>query len=142
MHSVLNATLLQLKSTELKTNFQNKCNMQLNELKKSMSTLEQVLAKTNSDIKINVSTSQTAKTKILKKIRQGFVSCIILAIVFTAMALGNVSPTKPYRCGVSLSGQSFFQDGKHKADDDFGRGVLHCLPRHLLYTPFPILLEL
>lgn len=66
--------------------------MQLNELKKSMSTLEQVLAKTNSDIKINVSTSQTAKTKILKKIRQGFVSCIILAIVFTAMALGNVEP--------------------------------------------------
>lgn len=41
--------------------------MQLNELKKSMSTLEQVLAKTNSDIKIDVSTSQTAKTKILKK---------------------------------------------------------------------------
>ncbi len=66
--------------------------MQLDELKKSMSTLEQVLAKTNSDIKINVSTSQTAKTKILKKIRQGFVSCIILAIVFTAMALGNIEP--------------------------------------------------
>ena len=28
--------------------------MKLNELKKSMSTLEQVLAKTNTDIKINV----------------------------------------------------------------------------------------
>ncbi len=55
-----------------------------------MSTLEQVLAKTNSDIKINVSTSQTAKTKLLKKFRQGFISCIILAIVFTAMAFGNV----------------------------------------------------
>ena len=61
--------------------------MQLNELKKSMSTLEQVLAKTNSDIKINISTVQTAKTKILKKIRQGFVSCIIIAIVFTACLL-------------------------------------------------------
>lgn len=65
--------------------------MQLDELKKSMSTLEQVLAKTNSDIKINISASQTAKTKILKKFRQAFVSCIILAIVFTAMALGNVA---------------------------------------------------
>ncbi len=64
--------------------------MQLDELKKSMSTLEQVLAKTNSDIKIDVSTSQTAKSKILNKFRQGFVSCIILAVVFTAMALGNV----------------------------------------------------
>lgn len=64
--------------------------MQLEELKKSMTVLDQVLAKTNSDIKINVSTSQTAKTKILKKFRQGFVSCIIIAIVFTAMALGNI----------------------------------------------------
>jgi hypothetical protein len=66
--------------------------MQLNELKKSMSTLEQVLAKTNSDIKIDISTAQTAKTKILKKIRQGFVSCIIIAIIFTSMALGNIEP--------------------------------------------------
>ena len=64
--------------------------MQLDELKKSMSALEQVLAKTNSDIKINVSASQTAKTKILKKIRQGFVSCIIIAVVFAAMAFGNI----------------------------------------------------
>ena len=66
--------------------------MELDELKKSMSTLEQVLAKTNSDIKINVSASQTAKTKILKKIRQGFVSCIVIAVVFAAMALGNIEP--------------------------------------------------
>lgn len=66
--------------------------MQLDELKKSMSTLEQVLAKTNSDIKINVSAFQTAKTKILKKIRQGFVSCIVIAVVFAAMALGNIEP--------------------------------------------------
>lgn len=64
--------------------------MQLDELKKSMSTLEQVLAKTNSDIRINVLTAQTAKSRILKKFREGFVSCIIIAIVFTAMALGNI----------------------------------------------------
>lgn len=66
--------------------------MQLDELKKSMSTLEQVLAKTNIDIKINVSASQTAQTKLLKKFRKGFMSCIIIAIVFVAMALGNVNP--------------------------------------------------
>lgn len=66
--------------------------MQLDELKKSMSTLEQVLAKTNTEIKVNVSASQTAKTKILKKLRQGFVSCVIIAIVFVAMTLGNVNP--------------------------------------------------
>lgn len=66
--------------------------MQLNELKKSMSTLEQVLAKTNTDIKINVSASETAKSKILKKFRRGFTSCLVLAMVFAAMAAGNVNP--------------------------------------------------
>lgn len=63
--------------------------MQLDDLKKSMSTLDQVLAKTNTDIKINVSASETAKSKILKKFRQSFTSCLIIAVVFTAMALGN-----------------------------------------------------
>lgn len=66
--------------------------MQLDELKKSMSTLEQVLAKANSDIKINVSASETAQTKLLKKFRQGSISCLILAIVFAAMAIGNLNP--------------------------------------------------
>lgn len=54
-----------------------------------MSTLDQVLAKTNNEIKINVSASETAKSKILKKLRHGFTSCLIIAVVFTAMALGN-----------------------------------------------------
>ncbi len=66
--------------------------MQLDDLKKSMSTLDQVLAKTNTDIKINVLASETAKSKILKKFRQGFTSCLILSIVFAAMALGNLNP--------------------------------------------------
>lgn len=66
--------------------------MDLNELKKSMSTLDQVLAKTNSEIKINVSASETAKTKILKKFRQGYTSCLILAVVFTASLIGNINP--------------------------------------------------
>lgn len=66
--------------------------MQLDELKKSMSTLEQILAKTDSDIKINVSAAETAQAKILKKFRQGYFSCIILAVVFTAVAIANVNP--------------------------------------------------
>ncbi len=65
-----------VKSTVLKTNSQNRCNMQLNELKKSMSTLEQVLAKTNTDIKINVSASKTAQTKILKEFRKAYTSLL------------------------------------------------------------------
>lgn len=66
--------------------------MELDELKKSMSTLEQVLAKTNTDIKIDVAASETAQTKILKKIRQGFLSCLILAVVFAAGAIGGINP--------------------------------------------------
>ncbi len=66
--------------------------MQLNELKKSMSTLEQVLAKTNTDIRINVSASETAQKKILRKFRQGFISCLILAAVFAAGAIGGINP--------------------------------------------------
>lgn len=66
--------------------------MELNELKKSMSTLEQVLAKTNADIKIDVSASRTAQIKILKKFRQGFISCLILAVVFAAGAVGGINP--------------------------------------------------
>lgn len=67
--------------------------MQLDELKKSMSTLEQVLTKTNSDIRINVSVSETAQSKILRKFRRSFTSCLILAVVFAAMIAGeSISP--------------------------------------------------
>ena len=66
--------------------------MQLDELKKSMSTLEQVLAKTNSNIKINVSASETAQVKILKKFKQGFICCLILAAVFAIGAISGVNP--------------------------------------------------
>lgn len=66
--------------------------MKLDELKNSMSTLEQVLAKTNADIRINVCASQTAKTKLLRKFRQGFLCCLLLAVVFAAGAIGGVNP--------------------------------------------------
>ncbi len=70
--------------------------MELNELKKSMSTLDQVLAKTNTEIKINVSASETAKTKILKKLRLSFTHGFILAGVFAAMiARGINHPSFP-----------------------------------------------
>lgn len=66
--------------------------MHLDKLKKGMSTLEQVFAKTNSDIKINVAASETAQSKILRKFRQGFMACLILAAIFTTMALNNIKP--------------------------------------------------
>ena len=65
--------------------------MQLNELKESMSVLDQVLSKTSTDIKINVSASQTAKSHLLTKYRRSSISTAILAIVFTLLWIGNVN---------------------------------------------------
>ena len=66
--------------------------MQHDELKKSMSTLEQILAKTNADIKIDVTASETAKAKILDKYRNSSNSCIIIALVLLAMIFGGFNP--------------------------------------------------
>lgn len=56
--------------------------MQLDELKKYMSVLDQILAKTNTDIRIDIGASQNAQKKILKNYRLGFTSTAVLAIVF------------------------------------------------------------
>lgn len=78
--------------------------MQLEDIKKSMSTLDQILAKTNTEIKINISISNTSKSKILKQLRKAFVACTILAIVFAMMAIGNVSPQSfPNYIKISMS---------------------------------------
>jgi hypothetical protein len=66
--------------------------MQLDEFKKSMSLLDQVLSQTSADIRINVSASQNAQTKILKKYRQAFTSCAVLAVVFVLLWIGDVNP--------------------------------------------------
>ncbi len=67
--------------------------MNLDELKKSMSTLDDVLAQKSDDsIDFNTETCNTAQKKIMKQFRQGALSCIILAIVFLVAwdaGLGN-----------------------------------------------------
>lgn len=63
--------------------------MQIEEMKKSMSVLEQLLAKTNTDIKIDVAASETARKKILKRYRQGIISSGVLALVFMISWLGK-----------------------------------------------------
>lgn len=68
--------------------------MQLDELRKNMSTLEQVLAKTSADIRINVEVSETAQSRILRKYHQAAKNCAIVAIVFCCLWIGNVSPDK------------------------------------------------
>ncbi len=67
--------------------------MNLDELKKSMSTLDDVLAQKSGDsIEFNTETCNTAQKKIMKQFRNGALSCIILAIVFLvawSAGLGN-----------------------------------------------------
>lgn len=78
--------------------------MQLEDLKKSMSTLDQILAKTNKEIKIDITTFNTSKSKILKQLRKSFVACLILAVVFVMMAIGDLSPQSfPNYLKISMS---------------------------------------
>ena len=57
--------------------------MNLDELKQSMLTLDDVLAEKSFDaISFNTVTCDTAQKKIMKMYRNGAVSCVILAIVF------------------------------------------------------------
>lgn len=78
--------------------------MQLNELKKSMSTLEQALAKTNNEITIDTSASATARARLLKKFRKGFICCLVLAVVFAATAIGDTNPVSiPLHIKIYLS---------------------------------------
>lgn len=57
--------------------------MNLDELKKSMSTLDDVLAqKSDEPIKLNTNTCDTAQQKIMRFFRKGSLSTLILAVVF------------------------------------------------------------
>lgn len=68
--------------------------MKFEELKANMSVLEQVLAKTAATVEIDTKVSETAQTKILKKYRRALLQCLILAIVFGCLWIGNVNPVK------------------------------------------------
>ena len=58
--------------------------MNFDELKKSMSTLDDVLAeKSGAEINLNTTTCDTAQKRIMKLYSQGAASCVILAVVFT-----------------------------------------------------------
>lgn len=57
--------------------------MDLDELKKSMSTLDDVLAeKSCKEINLNTATCDTAQKRIMKMYRKGASSCVIIAAVF------------------------------------------------------------
>ena len=55
--------------------------MELNDLKKNMSVLEQVLAKSNEEFVIDISTSETAQTKLAKVYKQNVRNCLLVSII-------------------------------------------------------------
>ena len=55
--------------------------MELNDLKKNMSILEQVLAKSNDEFLIDVSASETAQTKLAKVYKQNVRNCLFASII-------------------------------------------------------------
>ena len=63
--------------------------MELNELKKNMSVLEQVLAKSNEEIKIDVSASETAQTKLAKVYKQNIRNCLLASIIPVVLLLSG-----------------------------------------------------
>ena len=63
--------------------------MKLNDLKKDMSILEQVLAKTNEEITIDVSTSETAQTKLGKVYQQNVRMCLLTSIIPVVLLLSS-----------------------------------------------------
>lgn len=59
--------------------------MQLDELKKSMTVLDQVLAKTGSKIEIDVKTSHKAKSWLLRLYLADAIICLIVGLVFLSL---------------------------------------------------------
>ena len=63
--------------------------MELSDLKKKMSVLEQVLAKSKEEIKIDVSASETAQTKLAKVYKQNVRNCLFASIIPVVLLLSG-----------------------------------------------------
>ena len=65
--------------------------MELSDLKKNMSVLEKVLAKSKEEIKIDVSASETAQTKLAKVYKQNVRNCLLASIIPVVLLLSGSS---------------------------------------------------
>ena len=63
--------------------------MELSNLKKDMNILEQVLAKSKEEIKIDVSASETAQTKLAKVYKQNVRNCLLASIIPLVLLLSG-----------------------------------------------------
>ena len=63
--------------------------MELTDLKKDMSILEQVLAKSNEEITIDLSASETAQSKLAKVFQQNLRNCLLASIIPIVLLLSG-----------------------------------------------------
>ena len=63
--------------------------MELSDLKKNMSVLEQVLAKSKEEFLIDISASETAQTKLAKVYKQNVRNCLLASIVPVVLLLSG-----------------------------------------------------
>lgn len=83
--------------------------MNLDELKKRISKLDDTLDKTNKEVKIDIPKSKTAQTRLLAKFRTGSIACLIFAAIYTIMVIGGVTPRKyPEALNIGLIVYSLF----------------------------------
>ena len=63
--------------------------MELSDLKKDMSVLEQILAKSNEEFMIDVSASETAQSKLEKVYKQNVRNCLLASIIPVILLLSG-----------------------------------------------------
>ena len=66
--------------------------MELSDLKKDMSILEQVLAKSNEEITIDLSASETAQSKLVKVFQQNLRNCLLASIIPIVLLASGTTP--------------------------------------------------
>lgn len=68
--------------------------MDREELKKRLQQLDELLANTNSNLKIDVAKSKTAQKELLSKYRVYFITGFLIAIVCAIMIIFGIGPSK------------------------------------------------
>ena len=63
--------------------------MEFSELKKDLSVLQKVLAKSNEEFKIDVSASETAQSKLAKVFQQNLRNCLLASIIPVVLLLSG-----------------------------------------------------
>lgn len=63
--------------------------MEISDLKKNMSVLEQVLAKSNEEFMIDISTSETAQSKLANVYKQNVRNCLLASIIPVVLLLSG-----------------------------------------------------